>query len=65
MAEEVKGEKGTLIPIKCDLTKDEEVLAMFAKIKEDLGGVDVCINNAGFTHPKSLLGEATLCKLSI
>ncbi|XP_050723015.1 dehydrogenase/reductase SDR family member 11-like [Eriocheir sinensis] len=55
LASELKGQRGTLIPIKCDLTKDEEVLAMFAKIKKDLGGVDVCINNAGFTHNKSLL----------
>ncbi|XP_050723083.1 dehydrogenase/reductase SDR family member 11-like [Eriocheir sinensis] len=55
MADELKGQRGALIPIKCDLTKDEEVLAMFAKIKKDLGGVDVCINNAGFAHNKSLL----------
>ncbi|XP_050724047.1 uncharacterized protein LOC127002278 [Eriocheir sinensis] len=55
MADELKGQRGTFIPIKCDITKDEEVLAMFAKIKKDLGGVDVCINNAGFTHNKSLL----------
>ncbi|XP_050724033.1 dehydrogenase/reductase SDR family member 11-like [Eriocheir sinensis] len=39
-----------------DKLQDEEVLAMFAKIKKDLGGMDVCINNAGFTHNKSLLG---------
>ncbi|XP_050723081.1 dehydrogenase/reductase SDR family member 11-like [Eriocheir sinensis] len=55
LADELKGQRGTFIPVKCDITKDEEVLAMFAKIKKDLGGVDVCINNAGFTHNKSLL----------
>ncbi|XP_013386446.1 dehydrogenase/reductase SDR family member 11 [Lingula anatina] len=43
----LKGEKGRLIPIKCDLTKTEEIESMFQKIKEQLGGVDVCVNNAG------------------
>ncbi|XP_050723080.1 dehydrogenase/reductase SDR family member 11-like [Eriocheir sinensis] len=55
LADELKGQRGKFIPIKCDITKDEEVLAMFAKIKVDLGGVDVCINNAGFAHNKRLL----------
>lgn len=32
-------------------------MAMFAKVKKDLGGVDVCINNAGLSNNTSLLGE--------
>ncbi|XP_013388580.1 dehydrogenase/reductase SDR family member 11-like [Lingula anatina] len=43
----LEGEKGRLIPMKCDLTKTEEIESMFQKIKEQLGGVDVCVNNAG------------------
>ncbi|XP_013406453.1 dehydrogenase/reductase SDR family member 11-like isoform X3 [Lingula anatina] len=43
----LKGEKGRLIPMKCDLTKTEEIESMFQKIKEQFGGVDVCVNNAG------------------
>ncbi|XP_064637375.1 dehydrogenase/reductase SDR family member 11-like [Lineus longissimus] len=39
--------KGTLFPIRCDLTKEEDILSMFATIKETAGGVDVCVNNAG------------------
>lgn len=57
--DELKGEKGQLIPIKCDLTKEEEILAMFKKIQKDLGGVDVCINNAGLSHCAPLLSGST------
>lgn len=57
LAEELKGQAGSLLPIKCDLTKDDQVLAMFARIKRKLGGVDVCINNAGMSINNSLLGK--------
>ncbi|XP_013406455.1 dehydrogenase/reductase SDR family member 11 [Lingula anatina] len=46
-ATDLQDEKGSLIPMKCDLTKTEEIESMFQKIKEQLGGVDVCVNNAG------------------
>ncbi|XP_063876868.1 dehydrogenase/reductase SDR family member 11-like [Scylla paramamosain] len=55
LADELKGQPGSLLPIKCDLTKDDQVLAMFARIKRELGGVDVCINNAGMSIHNSLL----------
>ncbi|XP_045130202.1 dehydrogenase/reductase SDR family member 11-like [Portunus trituberculatus] len=54
IADELKGQPGSLLPIKCDLTKDDQVLAMFARIKQELGGVDVCINNAGMSINSSL-----------
>uniref|UniRef100_A0A3Q4N2Z8 Uncharacterized protein n=1 Tax=Neolamprologus brichardi TaxID=32507 RepID=A0A3Q4N2Z8_NEOBR len=53
------GHPGVLVPIKCDLTKEEEILAMFAAIKEQHKGVDVCINNAGLSHPEQLLSGKT------
>lgn len=46
---------GILVPFKCDLSNEEEILAMFAAIKAQHGGVDVCINNAGLAHPEPLL----------
>ncbi|KAB7501935.1 Dehydrogenase/reductase SDR family member 11 [Armadillidium nasatum] len=52
-SKEVK--KGKLVAMKCDLTKDEEVIAVFDQIKKEYNGVDVCINNAGFTNNKPLL----------
>lgn len=32
---------------------------MFAAIKAQHGGVDVCINNAGLAHPEPLLNGKT------
>lgn len=50
---------GVLVPIKCDLTNEDEILSMFAAIKKQHSGVDVCINNAGLAHPESLLNGKT------
>ncbi|XP_063348626.1 dehydrogenase/reductase SDR family member 11-like [Pelmatolapia mariae] len=51
------GHPGVLVPFKCDLSKEEEILAMFAAIKEQHKGLDVCINNAGLAHPIALNGK--------
>lgn len=53
------GHSGVLVPFKCDLSNEEEILAMFAAIKAQHGGVDVCINNAGLAHPEPLLNGKT------
>jgi short-subunit dehydrogenase len=36
------------IPLKMDITKDNEVVAVVERIKQEHGGVDILINNAGF-----------------
>ena len=46
---------GSVYAIKCDVSKEDQVLAMFTEIKDKFGGVDVCINNAGLSHIASLL----------
>ncbi|XP_059186925.1 dehydrogenase/reductase SDR family member 11-like [Centropristis striata] len=53
------GHSGVLLPFKCDLNNEEEILSMFAAIKAQHQGVDVCINNAGLAHPESLLNGNT------
>ena len=46
--------------MKCDLRREEEILAMFELIKKEYGGVDVCINNAGCAvSPDSILSGST------
>lgn len=61
LASECLGEglSGILLPFKCDLTNEEEIVSMFGAIKQQHGGVDVCINNAGLAHPESLLSGKT------
>ncbi|XP_029468573.1 dehydrogenase/reductase SDR family member 11 [Rhinatrema bivittatum] len=53
------GYPGTIIPYKCDLCNEEEILSMFSAIKTMLQGVDVCINNAGLARPETLLTGKT------
>ncbi|KAM9318133.1 dehydrogenase/reductase SDR family member 11-like [Pholidichthys leucotaenia] len=61
LAEECQREglSGVLVPIKCDLNNEEEILSMFSVIKEQHKGVDVCINNAGVAYPEPLLSGKT------
>uniref|UniRef100_A0A182QJQ7 Dehydrogenase n=1 Tax=Anopheles farauti TaxID=69004 RepID=A0A182QJQ7_9DIPT len=37
--------------IRCDVTKEDDILAAFRQIEEKCGGVDVLINNAGIARP--------------
>ena len=54
MAGEFEG-SGSFHPMKCDVSKQEEIVGMFETIKEKHGGVDLCVNNAGLAHDAPLL----------
>ena len=41
------------------MTKEEDILAMFAAIKAEFSGVDVCLNNAGLAHDCTLISGET------
>ena len=41
--------------IACDITSEEQIKAMFEKINEQAGGLDICVNNAGIAKNDSLL----------
>ncbi|GBN68440.1 hypothetical protein AVEN_262483-1, partial [Araneus ventricosus] len=43
----------------CDLTKESEILSLFDEIRQKVGRLDVCINNAGLSHDAPLLTGAT------
>jgi len=45
-AEEVTGRGGTGIPIRCDHTDDAQVEALFARVHQDHGRLDLLVNNA-------------------
>ncbi|XP_029650032.1 dehydrogenase/reductase SDR family member 11-like [Octopus sinensis] len=55
ISDELKGEAGSLLALKCDLNNESDILSMFGTIKSHYGGVDVCINNAGLAHAEPLL----------
>ncbi len=46
---------GEFVPVKCDVTKEVDILAMFDVANKKFGGIDVCINNAGVGFPATLL----------
>ncbi|XP_023932623.1 dehydrogenase/reductase SDR family member 11-like [Lingula anatina] len=54
-AEDLASEAGHLIPMKCNLAKIEDIESMFRAITEQVGGVDVCINNAAVASVESTL----------
>jgi NADP-dependent 3-hydroxy acid dehydrogenase YdfG len=66
-----KGVEGCVVPIKCDVRSEEEIKSLFSKAKEELGGVDVCVNNAGLAYLKnSLLSQSTdewkeMCEVNV
>lgn len=46
---ETQGCTGKLIPLKGDVTKEEDIMTCFEWVNRNFGGVDVLINNAGVT----------------
>ncbi|KAF6200185.1 hypothetical protein GE061_006487 [Apolygus lucorum] len=59
LAAGLKGEKGKLSPVKCDVTKEEDVKNAFAWVKKNLGAPSVVINNAGVLK-QSLLSSCDM-----
>ncbi|XP_069684395.1 dehydrogenase/reductase SDR family member 11-like [Periplaneta americana] len=57
LAQSLTDAPGTLHAIKCDLSKEEDILSAFSQI-EELGGVDILINNAGVLF-ESLLSQGS------
>ena len=46
---------GKAIPVRCDVTKEEDMFDMVKQVNQQLGKVDIMINNAGIGMPKSFL----------
>lgn len=61
LQQKLKGDglPGEVIPVQCDLRKEDEILKMFDLIKTKYGGVDVCVNNAGVGTHSTLLEGTT------
>ena len=59
LSKEVADAPGKVVAKKCDVSKEEEILALYDNIKAEYGGADVCINNAGLSHVSPLLSGQT------
>jgi glucose 1-dehydrogenase len=47
VAEEIKAAGGEALPLRADVSREDDVLAMFAKMTEAWGGIDILVANAG------------------
>ncbi|KAJ8667741.1 hypothetical protein QAD02_009404 [Eretmocerus hayati] len=50
---------GKFHAVKCDITKEEDVLAAFDWIKKSLGALNILVNNAGVANHSSVEDTAT------
>nr|XP_033341678.1 uncharacterized protein LOC117229348 [Megalopta genalis] len=55
LAESLEDCPGKLHPVECDVSKEESVVSAFAWVQENLGSVNVLVNNAGITKESSLI----------
>jgi len=59
MAEAVRAGGGEAIPVRMDVSREDEVLRGFAEAREALGSIDLLVANAGVEHPR-LVWEMSL-----
>jgi len=61
LIDEIRGERpaAELLALPCDLRREDEILAAFARVRALWGGVDVMVNNAGLGRDAPLVGGAT------
>lgn len=57
IANGLKGAPGKLYALKCDVTVIDEVEKTFKLIKENIGIVQILVNNAGLCRIGSLTGK--------
>lgn len=47
MLEEIKSSGGRAIAYRADVSKEDQVQAMFREMKQEFGIIDILVNNAG------------------
>ncbi|BES99130.1 dehydrogenase reductase SDR family member 11-like [Nesidiocoris tenuis] len=60
LAKSLVGKKGKLLPIKCDVTSQDDVKKAFATAEKTLGNISVLVNNAGVLKAASLTKEGAV-----
>ena len=57
LSRSLESASGKLFAVKCDVSNESDVLAAFKWVKDNLGGVDILINNAAVLTDTSLTGK--------
>ncbi|GLV36702.1 prestin [Carabus blaptoides fortunei] len=55
LSNELLDQPAKLYPLKCDISKEEDIVEAFEWIKSNVGSVSIMINNAGLTRPTTLI----------
>ncbi len=50
---------GSFRPVKCDVTKEEDILSLFEVARKEYKGLHILVNNVGTTHVGPLLESRT------
>ncbi|XP_060525369.1 farnesol dehydrogenase-like [Cylas formicarius] len=63
LAKKLSGEKGKLVAVQADLTKEQDIKAAFEYVLKNLGPVNILVNNAGLSKFTTLTdGDTQLWK---
>jgi NAD(P)-dependent dehydrogenase (short-subunit alcohol dehydrogenase family) len=58
LSKSLQSETGKLYAIKCDVSKDSDTETAFKWVKDNLGGVDILVNNAAVLIAIPLIGKS-------
>ena len=59
LAKMLQSQGYTMRPYAADLRQEGDILSLFAQIRQDWGGVNILVNNAGLGHRQSLIDGET------
>jgi len=57
MSTSLESASGKLYAVKCDIGNESDVVSAFKWVKDNLGGVDILVNNAAVATDTSLTGK--------
>jgi NADP+-dependent farnesol dehydrogenase len=58
LSKSLKSAKGKLYAVKCDASKESDIQLAFKWVKDNLGGVDILVNNAAVAYNTSLISKS-------
>jgi NAD(P)-dependent dehydrogenase (short-subunit alcohol dehydrogenase family) len=58
LSKSLQSETGKLYAVKCDVSKNSDIETAFKWVKDNLGGVDILVNNAAAALRSPLIGKS-------